>query len=117
MKEERIEELKRIKASLIEFVKSERFGEWDTNGRKIRDALNCLDIAIKDSESRAEKRYIGVFKNSNSKESLELPFYSRFKSGSYMNMSNAMDEVYRYCEKNNLKNSKFVFIEAYREKN
>lgn len=116
MKEERIEVLKNIRASLVEFTKSEVFGEWDTNGREIRKALDSLAIAIKDSELRAEKRYMGTFLNVKTREYFDLPFYSKYRTGSYMNESNAFCAKIAYCKEQNIPYDDIKFVEAYREK-
>lgn len=116
MREEKIQELKNIKASLLEFAKGEKFGEWDTNGREIRNALKSLAIAIEDSEKRAEKRYVGVFYNVKTREEYEIPFYSKYKVGSFMNKNDAWSAQYQYCKENGLKYDEVKFEEAYRER-
>ena len=116
MKEEKIQELKNIRASLLEFAKSEKFGEWDTNGKEIRNALKSLAIAIEDSEKRAEKRYVGVFYNAKTGKEYEIPFYSKYRVGSYMNGSDAWSAKYQYCKEQGLQYKDVNLEEAYRER-
>ena len=116
MREEKINELKNIRASLLEFVKGEKFGEWDTNGREIKNALKSLAIAIEDSEKRAEKRYVGVFYNAKTGKEYEIPFYSKYKVGSFMNKNDAWSAQYQYCKENGLKHEDVKFSEAYSER-
>lgn len=119
MREEKINELKNIRAALLEFAKGEKFGEWDTNGREIKNALKSLAIAIEDSEKRAEKRYVGIFynaKNTKTREEYKIPFYSKYKVGSFMNKNDAWNAQYQYCKENGLKYEDIKFSEAYRER-
>lgn len=119
MREEKIQELKNLRASLLEFAKSEKFGEWDTNGREIKNALKSLAIAIEDSEKRAEKRYVGIFynaKNVKTREEYKIPFYSKYRVGSYMNKNDAWSAKYQYCKENGLQYDDVKFLEAYRER-
>ena len=116
MREEKINELKNIRASLLEFAKGEKFGEWDTNGREIKNALKSLAIAIEDSEKRAEKRYVGIFYNVKTGEEYEIPFYSKYKAGSFMNENDAWGAKYQYCKEQGLPTEDVKFSEAYREK-
>lgn len=116
MREEKIQELKSLRASLLEFAKGEKFGEWDTNGREIKNALKSLAIAIEDSEKKAEKRYVGIFYNVKTREEYEIPFYSKYKAGSFMNKNDAWSAQYQYCKKNGLQYDDIKFGEAYRER-
>ena len=116
MKEEKIQELKNLRASLLEFAKSEKFGEWDTNGKEIRNALKSLAIAIEDSEKRAEKRYVGIFYNVKTREEYKIPFYSKYRVGSYMNGSDAWSAKYQYCKEQGLQYKDVNLEEAYRER-
>ena len=115
MKEEKVQELKSIRASLLEFSKGEKFGEWDRDGMEIKKALS-LAIAIEYAEKRAKKRYIGVFYDVKTEEEYEIPFYSMHKAGSYMNESDAWSAKYEYCNKNGLRTEDIRFVESYREK-
>ena len=116
MREEKIQELKNIRASLLEFAKGEKFGEWDTNGREIKNALKSLAMAIEDSEKRAEKRYVGIFYNVKTREEYEIPFYSKYRVGSFMNENDAWSAKYSYCKEHGLPTDEIRFGEAYREK-
>lgn len=119
MREEKIQELKNLRASLLEFAKGEKFGEWDTNGKEIRNALKSLAIAIEDSEKRAEKRYVGIFYNAKSvktREEYEIPFYSKYRTGSFMNKNDALNAKYQYCKENGLKYEDVKLEEVYRER-
>ena len=116
MREEKVQELKSIRASLLEFAKGETFGEWDTDSKEIKNALKSLAIAIEYAEKRTKKRYIGVFCDVKTKEEYEIPFYSMHKAGSYMNESDAWSAKYAYCNKNGLRTEDIRFVESYREK-
>lgn len=116
MKEEKIQELKNIRKSLLEFVKGEKFGEWDRNKKEIENALKSLALAIEDSEKRAEKRYIGIFYNVKTGKEYEIPFYSKYRVGSFMNENDAWSAKYPYCKELGLPTDEIRFGEAYRER-
>lgn len=116
MKEDRIEVLKGIKESLEEFVKTERFNQWDRTKDALDKALGQISIAIREAEKNVEKKYIGVFYDWQNEQEIEIPFYSSKRVGSYSNQLHAEFELSRVYRATNRSAMGIRFVEAYRAK-
>lgn len=116
MTEERIEDLKGIKESLVEFMKTERFHQWDRVKDSLDMALGQISNAIKKAEEEVEKRYIGVFFDWQNRQEIKIPFHSNKKAGSYANQLHAEFELSRVYRETNRSTIGIRFVESYRAK-
>ena len=116
MKEDRIEILKGIKESLVEFMKTERFNQWDNVKDALDKALGQISIAIREAEENVEKKYIGVFFDYQNEERIKIPFYSSKRVGSYSNKLDAEFELSRVYRESFRSTMGIHFVEAYRAK-